>query len=243
MGSRFGIHVILLAAGCFPALPAHAQRDVTLLRVQSPFYEEFRGEGPRFSSGNFLLGLRLGDPSPTFSPEALRVALRSPPRTGRLCLGVASRDGGYTAEALYAVGARVSGLAGFEFPSAHLDMLSRYAGQQVAVLVRDTGDCNATEFGTVLPAMDAPLERGTVLHAYINAPAERSAISLGSVGGRPPLAGTCRPDPGVSSVAFQSICSVTLPEALAAGTYQLHVTVREGLRPRTVDFAVRFDPP
>lgn len=213
------------------AAPADAQsrdcdpRRQICLEGTGRFREQFHGASPVRVSGNLLVGVSLAGEG-AFQPGDVRVSLPEAPATGRLCLGVASRDGRYFAENLYRFQARHDAPLPFYFPTEYLKEIREYRRDDVAVLIRDTERCDSATLGTILPGIETS-GRPDRLRVFLNAPAARARVSL-LVGDMEvaPMQG-CAADRDRNSLAFSAICTITLPSTPISGQPVLLIQVRE----------------
>lgn len=220
------------------ARPCDPARQICLAGTE--FREHFYGDSPVRASGNLVVGVSLaGDGS--FQPSNIGVSLAALPSTGRLCLGVASRDGRYFAENLYRVPSVRTAQTTFHFPSAYTGMIAAYRHGDVAVLIRDTDRCEGASFGTVVPAVEGrgPHDR---LRVFLNAPATRTRVSL-RADNTPIATAGCEADTSRNSLTFSAICTLALPPGPLQGPYELVVHVRERTATDDTPVPLRLDRP
>jgi hypothetical protein len=208
------------------------------------YVESFVGK-PRVS-GNLLVGLRFGEPAGNFDPTAVGLYV-TPAVVGRsACVDISSRDGRYYAQNAYLMPSASGIFLPFEVDSKYLDQLSHYDLKDIAVTVRLVGDCNAPEEGELVPAVastqsspPASSPRNRSLVAFVNAEPDRLKVVLLRKG-LEASAAECRSDPTAVQIAFTSSCEFRGNGALAAGSYDLLIRVRERFAWRDSHFSVQL---
>jgi len=234
--SRCFVAVLLAAT----VTRAFAAEPASLPLAKAPFTERFDGNSPVPVSGNLIVGVSVGRPSGQFSPKNIRVGLSSRSRNGHLCLGVVSRDGRYAAENLYGIPEKLNGPASFEFRTRHLERISAYQADQVAVLIRDVPTCVSPEMGEILPNNFASDGGPLQMVIYLNAAPERVSVVLFKEGQQVNSESRCDGNRLAISIAFSATCTLTFPRPLTEGLYRLAVSMRERFEIVERSASVRF---
>lgn len=199
--------------------------------------------------GNLLVGVRWGGRDGSFDPASVAVPVSPTTAGGTACVDVASKDGRYTAENIYAFDKDTKGEALLAMPTQYKRELAQYPLRNMAVMIRKASSCDPDEAGQIVPAILTPAAgRGAVaiespgsgddreLIADVNADAGKVALRLSGPRGLD-LRADCRAaDEGVR-IAFSTRCRITVPDTIPAGTYALILAVRE----RFEKVETRFD--
>jgi len=225
------------------ATVSHSAEPVSLPLANPPFAERFDGDSPVPVSGNLIVGVSVGRALGHFSPRSIRVNLGSRPRSGHLCLSVASRDGRYAAENLYGTPENLNGPASFEYRTHHLDRISGYRSDQVAVLIRDVPNCVSSDMGEILPNVFVSESGPLQMVVYLNAAPERVSAGLSKDGEAVSGQSRCEGNRNVVSIAFSAICTLTLPPSIKGGIYRLRVSTRERFEVVERTVAIRLSLP
>jgi hypothetical protein len=215
----------------------------TISLRKQPYVESFVGK-PKVS-GNLLVGLRFGEATGRFNPSA--VALLIPPKAGwrSACVEVSSRDGLYYAQNTYDIKGASGGQSSIEASTAYSGQLLRYDIKDIAVNVRLVRDCNAPDEGDLVPViMNAPAgtpAKSTFLSlvALVNAEPDRLRLVL-LKNGVEAATGVCTSDPNAVQISFTSSCEFRRSSALAPGSYDLLIRVRERFASRDSHFSVQI---
>jgi hypothetical protein len=209
-----------------------------------PYIENFVGK-PKVS-GNLLVGLRFGGAEGKFDPKAIELYI-TPKVGGRsACVDISTRDGLYYAQNMYSIPAASGNLMPFESGTTHPDQLSHYNIQDIAVTVRMVSDCNAPDVGDIVPAiMNSPSRspakpsQTLSLVALVNAEPDRLKVALFKNGVEAATA-ECKSDPSAVQISFTSSCEFGGSPALAPGSYDLLIRVRERFATRDSHFSVQL---
>lgn len=204
-----------------------------------PYIENFVGK-PKVS-GNLLVGLRFGGAEGNdFHPDA--IALHITPKVGgrSACVEISTRDGLYYAQNMYSIPAASDKLMPFESGTTHADKLSAYKIEDIAVTVRLVSDCNAPDKGEIVPpVMNSPSRPPASLVALVNAEPDRLKVALLRNGVEAATA-QCKSDPTAVQISFTSSCEFSGNSALAPGSYDLLIRVRERFATRDSHFSVQL---
>lgn len=235
---------LLLGIAALAALPfaIWAQSAAGVLQLIGTYEEQYL-PNPTVS-GNLLVGLRWGGPEDgSFNPAAVRVRLPGKLPTAKACVDVVSKDGRYSAENLYGVGVAAGRLARVAAPTSFAKQLEKYPVGDIAVMIRAVDSCTATDFGSVIPAIMAPLgaqassDRGAILTAYVNAdPGQVRADVLGPDKSVLAHSGPCKASGEGVRIAYSTTCTVELPRDLPTDGLWLRLTTRERFRSIPTDF-------
>ncbi len=245
---RLGLLAIggLLSCGIAVA----AETDVLPLAGGSTTYVDFFLQNPKVS-GNLLVGLRWGglnEAAPQkFDPENIRMVVPATLNPRSACVDIASKDGRYTAENLYAVPADVTPRPRLWAESRFSKTLVGYPLDNIAVMIRAVDKCDAAQFGTLIPALLLP--RGAAaampavpaLVAYVNAGPDRVGLDLLAAGKSVNADIKCRGAGNDVQIAYSTICIIQPETRLAAGSYIMRVTVKERFKSVPTEFRLRID--
>jgi hypothetical protein len=208
-----------------------------------PYVETFVGK-PKVS-GNLLVGLRFGGAEGKFDPNAVGLYI-TPTVGGRsACVDISSRDGLYYAQNMYSIPAASDKLMPFESGTTHADKLSAYKIEDIAVTVRLVSDCNAPDKGEIVPAVmkapSTPAKPSQTLSivALVNAEPDRLKVVLLRNGVEAATA-QCKSDPTAVQISFTSSCEFSGNPALAPGSYDLLIRVRERFATRDTPFPIQI---
>ena len=223
---------------------SHCAYAQTISLKSRPYVESFVGKAK--VSGNLLVGLRYGETAENFDPKAIGLVI-TPKVGGRAaCVDISSRDGLYFAQNMYNIPVASGNLVPFETGTAYSAKLSQYNIGDIAVTVRLINDCNSPDEGEIVPAIvNSPFKsivkssHNPPLVALENAEPDRLRVALFKNGVEAATA-TCSSDPNAVQISFTSSCEFKGSSALAPGSYDLLIRVRERFASRDSHFSVQL---
>jgi hypothetical protein len=230
--------LVTLAALAGPGYAVPDTDSLELADADSVYVERYL-DNPKVS-GNLLVGLRWAsrsgnDAHMPFDPANVRLLPPDTHAPQKACVEIASKDGRYAAQNLYAVPPNVAHAPRLTVKTRYESQLTSYMLDDVAVLIRATIACDSASFGKLIPALplrrDAPVPANVatesgVLLADVNADPDRLALSL-ALDGVVVATGRCTTAAEGVRIAFSAVCSLAPEQPLAAGEYILQLAVRE----------------
>lgn len=210
-------------------LPRGAKADIVL----TGDYSEHFSLGSKVA-GQVLVGLWLGEPRDKVSLEPVRLVLPARPNPLKACVSINTRDGEYWLHGTYSIPPGAPDLGDLSVKSRYAADLAGYEEEDLGVRAELKPDCAAVAPGVFIPADAATASDGqgaspAPLVALINGQrAVRVRLELQASDGTPipAVTATCAHAEAGRSTAFDTICRVVLPEALAGGEYLLTVERR-----------------
>ncbi|CAN1553653.1 hypothetical protein MCEMSEM23_02296 [Rhabdaerophilaceae bacterium] len=213
----FGFHSVVSAQSTAPA---------KLLLAGGQLLERLEGGAAVPVSGNLLAGVQIGGSLGKFNPNSIQVSISDPPSAkNSICLSVASRDGRYSAKNVFH-SAPKPGITEFDFQSRFRKELMNYDDNLIAILVRESENCEGTDFGFVLPRIVSNSAGANSLLVAVNAAAERTSVALLRDGAEIAKS-ACKADKTKVSMAFSAVCRFDEASALRSGEYVLDIRIRE----------------
>jgi hypothetical protein len=243
---------VLLVAAALSVISGRAggasEKD-TLQLAGDARYVDLYLQNPKVS-GNLLVGVRWAraDENSTspggFDWKNVRLVVPAGLPARSACVDIASKDGRYTAENLYAVPPDIARQPRLNATTKFDSELSHYGIDSIAVLIRTVPTCDAAEFGKIIPAVLVP--RGAdaaaavsavpALAVYVNADPGRVTLSLQNDASGAELDARCeRAGEGVS-ISYSTACTFRPATRLVGGQYKLHLEIKERFRTVPTDF-------
>lgn len=173
-------------------------------------------------SGQVLVGLWLGEPTGTIALNPTRLVLPARTAAIRACVTASTRDGEYWMHGVFDVPSGPAALGDMSIQSHYQTSLAAYKLSDLGVSAELKQDCGDVAAGPLVPiASGADVSR---LVALVNSQrAIRVEVTLQSHGSDI-VTGQCVHYEGGRSTAFDTICRITLPTTLAAGSYGISLS-------------------
>lgn len=234
---RVVVCAALFALGCIPFGHAVAQpigSDTPIPPMSLPYREVYLAN-PKVS-GNNLVGLRWAGQDGKFKPDDVRVRVSDRRSIGPVCVAISTKDGRYSAENMYDLGAGGTDTPGFKSNTRFSSELAAYTADQVSVEVHKDA-CDSAQIGTLIPAYlgaSGPSANAPLL-AFVNADPARVEIAILDGGKQTP--GTCEAAGTGVQIAYSAQCTIAVPPTLH-GAVTLQIRQKERFRTVATTYAV-----
>lgn len=217
-----------------------AQRREIPLDARNPVFQEHLDQDAKVNDGGqLLIGLKWLGPAGAF--DLSQVAIRSTPalRGLKACVRIASRDGRYHAQNLYAIPSDLVEIPRFAAVVSKFPLSSLYANDVIAVAVQLVDDCKTGVRGVFLPALlggtagpqGSPMPPGISLPrrllAQLHGEPNQLSVRLLDHDREIGAAASCQTDTSTRRIAYTSTCMVAVSEAVVPGRYLLEVSFRQ----------------
>jgi hypothetical protein len=243
---------VLLAAAALSVISGRAggasDKDTLQLAGDARYFDLYL-QNPKVS-GNLLVGVRWARAdeirkSPGgFDWKNVRLVVPAGLQAQSACVDIASKDGRYTAENLYAVPPDAARQPRLDATTKFESELGHYSIDSIAVLIRTVPTCDAAEFGKIIPAVLVPrgadasaaISAVPALVVDVNADPSRVTLSMQNNAGGGELDAKCESAGEGVSISYSTTCTFRPATRLVGGQYKLRLKTKERFKTVPTDF-------